>query len=66
MGTSGARPDPASSARTGEQQPAPEHGRPGGVELVSTAVKAAGELTQVGLTIGGRIIKRAVGKLPKP
>jgi hypothetical protein len=51
---------------TREQQPAPEHGRPSGVELVTTAVKAAGELTQVGLSIGGRIIKRAVDKLPKP
>jgi histone H1/5 len=56
MGTSGAR----------EQQPASEQGRPSGVDLVSTAVKAAGELTQVGLTIGGQIIKRAVRKLPKP
>jgi hypothetical protein len=55
MGTSDAR-----------KQPAPEHGRPSGVELVTTAVKAAGELAQVGLTIGGRIIKRAVGKLPTP
>jgi hypothetical protein len=48
------------------QQPAPERGRPSGVELVATAVKAAGELTQFGLTIGGRIIKRAVDKLPTP
>jgi hypothetical protein len=43
-----------------------ERGRPSGVELVSTAVQAAGELTQIGLTIGGRIIKRAVDRLPKP
>jgi hypothetical protein len=56
MGPSGAR----------EQPPAPERGRAGGVELVTTAVKAAGELTQFGLAIGGQIIKRAVGKLPKP
>jgi hypothetical protein len=79
MGTSGGRPDPTSSARTGEGAPAPggrgderseagspEHGRPSGVELVTTAVQAAGELTQIGLTIGGRIIKRAVDRLPKP
>jgi hypothetical protein len=45
---------------------AAESGRPSGVELVTTAVQAAGELTQVGLTIGGRIIKRAVGRLPRP
>jgi hypothetical protein len=43
-----------------------ESGRPSGVELVTTAVQAAGELTQIGLTIGGRIIKRAVDRLPKP
>ena len=43
-----------------------EHGRPSGTELVSTAVKAAGEVTQIGLTIGGQIIKRAVERLPKP
>jgi hypothetical protein len=49
-----------------QRAPEPEHGRPSGVELVTTAVKAAGELTQVSLTIGGKIIKRAVDKLPKP
>jgi hypothetical protein len=43
-----------------------ESGRPSGVELVTTAVQAAGELTQIGLTIGGRIVKRAVDRLPKP
>jgi hypothetical protein len=44
----------------------PESGRPSGVELVTTAVQAAGELTQIGLTIGGRIVKRALDRLPKP
>jgi hypothetical protein len=44
----------------------PEHGRPSGVELVTTAVQAAGELTQIGLTIGGQIVKRAVDRLPRP
>ena len=47
-------------------QPSAESGRPSGVELVTTAVQAAGEITQIGLTIGGRIIKRAVDRLPKP
>jgi hypothetical protein len=47
-------------------QPSEESGRPSGVELVTTAVQAAGEITQIGLTIGGRIIKRAVDRLPKP
>ena len=56
MGTSGER----------GEQPSPEHGRPSGVELVTTAVQAAGELAQVGLAIGGQILKRAVDRLPKP
>jgi hypothetical protein len=43
-----------------------EHGRPTGAELVGTAVKAAGELTQIGVQISGRLIKRAVKTLPKP
>jgi hypothetical protein len=49
-----------------EQPPSPESGRPSGVELVTTAVRATGELTQIGLTIGGRILKRAVDRLPRP
>ena len=44
----------------------PESGRPSGTELVGTAVKAAGEFTQFGLSVGGRIIKRAARRLPKP
>ena len=53
---------------TGERVPqeSSEHGRPSGVELVTTAVQAAGELAQVGLAIGGQILKRAVDRLPKP
>ena len=58
---------PGMGTTSGERdQPSPEHGRPSGVEIVTTAVQAAGELTQIGLTIGGQIIKRAVNRLPKP
>jgi hypothetical protein len=39
---------------------------PSGTELVSTVVKAAGEVAQIGLTVGGQILKRAVDRLPKP
>ena len=42
-----------------------ESGRPTGVELVTTAVQAAGELAQIGLTIGGQILKRATERLPR-
>ena len=39
---------------------------PSGTELVTTVVQAAGELAQVGLSIGGQVLKRAVERLPKP
>jgi hypothetical protein len=41
-------------------------GRPAGTEVVSTAIQAAGELAQIGLTVGGQVLKRAVDRLPKP
>jgi hypothetical protein len=39
---------------------------PSGTELVTTAIQAAGELAQIGLTVGGQVLRRAVGRLPKP
>jgi len=47
-----------------EERPAAS-GRPSGGEIVTTAVKAAGELTQIGLAVGGKLLKRAVDRLPK-
>ena len=47
-----------------EERPAAS-GRPSGTELVTTAVKATGELAQIGITVGGQILKRAVDRLPK-
>jgi hypothetical protein len=44
----------------------PSGGPPKGTELVTTAVQAAGELAQIGLTVGGQALKRAVRRLPKP
>ena len=43
-----------------------ESGRPTGVEIASTAVKAAGEVAQFGFTLGGKALKRVVDRLPKP
>jgi len=48
-----------------DRGPAP-HQPPTGAELVTTVVQAAGELAQIGLTIGGQIVKRAVDRLPRP
>jgi hypothetical protein len=39
---------------------------PSGTELVTTAIQAAGELAQIGLAVGGQVLRRAVDKLPKP
>jgi hypothetical protein len=33
---------------------------------VTTAVQAAGELAQIGITVGGQLLKRAAGRLPRP
>lgn len=54
---------PASSARPAEKPPsAPQSG----TQLVSTVVQAAGELTRIGFTVGGQVLKRAFGRLPRP
>jgi hypothetical protein len=55
IGTAGAR-----------DQPSPESGRPSGTELATTAVRAVGEVAQLGITIGGHVLKRVVDRLPKP
>ncbi|MEA2293572.1 MAG: hypothetical protein QOE86_1211 [Solirubrobacteraceae bacterium] len=36
-----------------------------GIALVKTVVQAAGEVAQIGATVGGQILRRAVDKLPK-
>jgi hypothetical protein len=40
-----------------------ERGAPSGVELVGTAVQAAGELVQIGAAIGSQALKSALGRL---
>ena len=68
-----ARPRPvragAPTLEPGRERPptaGPGSGPPSGTQLVTTAIQAAGELAQIGLTVGGQIIKRAVDRLPKP
>jgi hypothetical protein len=39
---------------------------PSGTALVGTVVQAAGELAQIGATVGGQILKRAFERLPRP
>jgi hypothetical protein len=40
-------------------------GRPKGTEIVTTAVQAAGELAQIGATVGSQILKRAARRVPR-
>ena len=51
--------------RTNAPPPQPI-GAPKGTELVTTTIRAAGELTQIGFTVTGQILKRAVDRIPRP
>jgi hypothetical protein len=41
-------------------------GRGGTGELLGTAAQAVGELAQMGLTLGGQVLRQALSRLPKP
>jgi hypothetical protein len=61
----GVRPSAATSAAssTPGQRPAQA---PEGIELVGTAIQAAGELAQLGLSLGTKALRGAVSRLPRP
>ncbi|TML29556.1 MAG: hypothetical protein E6G30_03910 [Actinobacteria bacterium] len=52
----------AANKRPGDRPAEP----PQGVELVGTALQAAGELAQIGLTLGTKALAGAVRRLPRP
>jgi hypothetical protein len=66
------RPKPVSEGapgigRTGyrdKTEPAP--GRKRGAEIVTGAMKTAGDVAQAGLALGRQALKRVVGRVPKP
>jgi len=69
------RSEPARTARLA--QPAQPTGTPtgkrrsqptsqGGHDILGTAVQAAAELAEIGLSVGARAIRRAVSRLPRP
>jgi hypothetical protein len=66
------RPRPVSEGAPGigtggyRDQESSESGRPSGVEIASTAVKAASEVAQLGIALGGKALKRVAERLPKP
>jgi hypothetical protein len=61
----GVRPSAATSrvSSTPAKRPALP---PEGLELVGTAVQAAGELAQLGLTLGTKALRGAVSRIPRP
>jgi hypothetical protein len=58
----GTRVPPPPHEPDGRRAPGP----PRGTELVTTAVQAAGELAQIGLTVGSQLLRRAAGRFPRP
>lgn len=61
----GVRPSAATRAASSTPGERPAH-PPQGVELLGTAVQAAGELAQLGLSLGTRALRGALERLPRP
>ena len=57
---------PGIGRTTLRDQPVSGSARPSGPDLVGGAVKAAGQVAQIGLAIGGELVKKAVSRLPRP
>jgi hypothetical protein len=51
-----------SARRAPKRKPAPTTG----AELVGTAVQAVGELAEIGVAVGTRALRNALGRLPRP
>jgi hypothetical protein len=60
------RPSAATQAASGPPPPKRPPSPPSGTDLVGTAVQAAGELAQLGLTLGTRALRDAVKRIPRP
>jgi hypothetical protein len=56
---------PLRAARVSQPPPKPL-GAPKGGELVTTAIRAAGELAQLSFTVGGQVLKRTLDRIPRP
>jgi len=61
----GVRPSEATSAASSKPGARPAT-PPEGVELVGTAIQAAGELAQIGLSLGTKALRGAVRRIPRP
>jgi hypothetical protein len=61
----GVRPSAATDAAASKPDQRPAQA-PEGIELVGTAIQAAGELAQLGLTLGTKALRGAVRRIPRP
>jgi hypothetical protein len=61
----GVRPSAATDAAASTPGDPPAKA-PEGAELVGTALQAAGELAQIGLTLGTKALRGAVRRIPRP
>jgi hypothetical protein len=61
-------PEPAAAKvpPSGYATPRADDGAPRGADLIGTAVQAAGELAHIGIVAGGRALKSAIQRLPRP
>jgi hypothetical protein len=59
------RPERIGRPRRVKPEPAPPKplGPPKGTVLVTTAVRATGELAQIGFVVGGQVVKRTLDRL---
>jgi hypothetical protein len=62
----GVRPSAATRAATKPRAPKRPPSPPRGTDIVGTAVQAAGELAELGLTLGARALRDAVRRIPRP
>ncbi|MFN8130273.1 MAG: hypothetical protein U0R70_01850 [Solirubrobacteraceae bacterium] len=62
------RPSTATKAAAASPEPPRRQAPPpaAGTELLGTALQAAGELAQLGISIGTRIVRDAAARIPKP
>jgi hypothetical protein len=56
----------ATAAHRPSAPPPPPPRAGDGAPIVTTAVQAAGELAQIGATVGSQLLKRAVRRIPRP
>ena len=57
---------PLRATRAIDGPPPKPIGAPTGTELVTTTIRAAGELAQIGFTVGGQMLKRTIDRIPRP